>query len=236
MIDEPDFFSLWATLDVHSSTFSSAVPLSTSFLKTEAMWPEVEDENASKKKGTRDEFVTVLSDGSVHLTTVSVSLVHLTVMIRADCDLIFIQNFDCRPPTCLSQNTILLRPKLYQSSHLPNLRHTTLISSLERESPLELTLISRCSRGTILRVAKISTNEYLFDSDETLLPIPTFIDVNSTGIAQKIIISYDNDAIVALGNNGILQSWESEAVGPKQTFVSDLGIDGTTEVATWNQG
>lgn len=235
MIDEPDFFSLWETLDVHTSN-PLFVPLSTSYLKTEAMWPESEVENASKKKGTRDEFVTVLSDGSVYLTRVSVSALMSIGVIPAESSLTLIQNFDCRPPTCLSQSTILLRPNLYHSSHLPNLRHTILIASSELESTLNFSLVSRCSRGTILRASKLSTNEYSFDSDDTVLPKPSFIDVNLTGIAKKIIASYSNDALLAIGSHGILQSWESAESGLQQTFVSDLGIDGATAVATWNQG
>lgn len=66
MIDEPDFFSLWATLDVHAS-LPRHVPLATCFRGTRDMWPEEEG-----RRGTEDEFFTVCGDGSVHLTTVSV--------------------------------------------------------------------------------------------------------------------------------------------------------------------
>lgn len=70
MIDEPDFFSLWATLDVHAS-LPKHVPLATCFKATRDMWPAKEGEPT--RRGTKDEFVTVFSDGSVHLTTVAVS-------------------------------------------------------------------------------------------------------------------------------------------------------------------
>jgi hypothetical protein len=73
MIDEPHFFSLWATLDVHSS-LPMHVPLATCFKATKEMWPLQHGEEGIAKRGTKDEFVTVFSDGSVHLTTVTVSL------------------------------------------------------------------------------------------------------------------------------------------------------------------
>ena len=66
MIDEPDFFSLWATLDVHT-TLPSHIPLATAFRRTRDMWPAEEG-----KKGAKDDFVTVFSDGSVWSTTVTV--------------------------------------------------------------------------------------------------------------------------------------------------------------------
>ena len=70
MIDEPDFFSLWATLDVHT-VLPKHIPLATCFRHTKPMWPTVEGQDT--QRGTADQFVTVFSDGSVHETTVTVS-------------------------------------------------------------------------------------------------------------------------------------------------------------------
>lgn len=68
MIDEPDFFSLWATLDVHT-TLPSSIPLATCFRRTRPMWPAADGE---QKKGAKDDFVTVFSDGSIWATTITV--------------------------------------------------------------------------------------------------------------------------------------------------------------------
>lgn len=81
MIDEPDFFSLWATLDVHAS-LPKHLPLATCFRATNDMWPSAEGEPT--RHGKEDEFVTVFSDGSVHLTTVSVS--HASRRVEASAD------------------------------------------------------------------------------------------------------------------------------------------------------
>lgn len=69
VIDEPDFFSLWCSLDVHS-TLPRQLPLATLYWRTREM---VHRKGKSASGGTADEFVTVFSDGAVHLTTVSVS-------------------------------------------------------------------------------------------------------------------------------------------------------------------
>lgn len=65
MIDEPNFFSLWATIDL-------GIPaLSHCFLGTKAMYEGPEWEGGGKR-GTQDDWIGVASDGSVHLNTVSV--------------------------------------------------------------------------------------------------------------------------------------------------------------------
>ena len=68
VIDEPDFFSLWCALDVHS-TLPKQLPLATLYWRTRRMTGT----GTAISSGTADEFVTVFSDGAVHLTTVSVS-------------------------------------------------------------------------------------------------------------------------------------------------------------------
>ena len=68
VIDEPDFFSLWCALDVHS-TLPKQLPLATLYWRTRPM----NGTGTAISSGTADEFVTVFSDGAVHLTTVSVS-------------------------------------------------------------------------------------------------------------------------------------------------------------------
>lgn len=69
MIDQPDHFSLWATLDVHSD-LPRHIPLCTEHIRTTAV-AEVET-IAGNAKGTEDSFVTVFSDGSVYETMVMV--------------------------------------------------------------------------------------------------------------------------------------------------------------------
>lgn len=74
MIDEPDFFSLWATLDVHAESDGS-VPISTNFHRTTSMWEAKEGESGARM-GTKDDFVTVFSNGSLYSTTVVVRNSH----------------------------------------------------------------------------------------------------------------------------------------------------------------
>jgi hypothetical protein len=68
MIDEPSFFSLWATLDVSlPASLPRHVPLTTLYWRTTPMAGRKEETG-----GMEDAFVTVFADGSVGLTTVSV--------------------------------------------------------------------------------------------------------------------------------------------------------------------
>ena len=83
MIDEPDFFSLWITLNINPSPTTSSplstkrfLPVSTAWVRTLQMDQVTEsgyDASIGRAKGgTKDDFLTVLSDGSIHLTTVFV--------------------------------------------------------------------------------------------------------------------------------------------------------------------
>ncbi|KAL8278398.1 hypothetical protein RQP46_009290 [Phenoliferia psychrophenolica] len=160
MIDEPDFFSLWATLDVHA-TLPSHIPLSTSFRRTRAMWPK--DEEGVQKKGAKDDFVTVFSDGSVWSTTVT--------------------NFDCRPPTCLIQSSHLIHPTAFSPSLLSNLLHVLLLPSSPPSSPSSLSLLCRSSLGSLL-LADLSAppiDEPPFSSAPEFFEVPRSVPVNFVG-------------------------------------------------------
>lgn len=64
MIDEPLSFSLWATIDAHAE-LPIHIPISTNFIRTRTM-------DSEKENGTMDDFLTIFSDGSARMTTVTV--------------------------------------------------------------------------------------------------------------------------------------------------------------------
>lgn len=96
VIDEPDFFSLWCALDVHS-TLPKQLPLATLYWRTRPMTGT----GTALSSGTKDEFVTVFSDGAVHLTTVEVS-----------------QCTRRRPPRVRKSARVLIRPARLAATEL----------------------------------------------------------------------------------------------------------------------
>lgn len=222
MIDEPDFFSLWATLDVRS-TLSGCLPVSTSFVRTLQMW-EFQD-----RMGTKDTFATIFSDGSVHETVVTVSPPRLvSIFGRRHNQWMKSQNFDCRPPTCLSQSSRLLHSRLFAGSQLPNLRYTLIIPTKIGSS--QFALIGRCSRGTLLR-AQLNF-EGASDTGSTAFRIPT----SSVGSIQSIAASENSDSLLVRGENGRLQNWTMKDERFVESFISESELSDADGITSWDQG
>ncbi|GAA5841848.1 hypothetical protein JCM11251_005402 [Rhodosporidiobolus azoricus] len=213
MIDEPSFFSLWATLNVHS-TLPKHLPLTTLYWRTNEM-----DGRKEGTGGTEDQFVTVFSDGSVGLTTVS--------------------NFDSRPPTCLTQTTALLQEAVFTTaSQLASLRHAFLLPSRSQTSS-SFHLIGRSSRSTLVHARATLP---LRDSGPmsklvVFRDAPTMPAVSLVGGARKLVPTLRGEAVLSLGEKRI-QCWElGEEALITETFVSELdALEEEVGVATWRNG
>ncbi|GAA5986299.1 hypothetical protein JCM10908_003694 [Rhodotorula pacifica] len=211
VIDEPDFFSLWCSLDVHS-TLPKQLPLATMYWRTR---PMAGSGNASTTttNGTADEFVTVFSDGAVHLTTVS--------------------NFDSRPPTCLVQSTRVLQENVFEPAQLANMRYPHLLPSESDVNSLHL--VGRCSRGTLVhararRLDAIGSKRIFHDA-------PTSPPVNLVGRVKQLAPTANGEALLVLGENGRVQSWE---MGQDEVItdmaVGEAAVPPNAKIATWHDG
>ena len=213
VIDEPDFFSLWTSLDVHTA-LPKQVPLATSYWRTKA----TEAGKGTPRGGTEDEFVTVFIDGSVHLTTVS--------------------NFDCRPPACLVQSTSTLQQHVFSPTQLANFRHTYLLPS--RSSTNTFHLVGRCARSTLVHaratvpssaLVAASTKQHAFHDEARKPP------VSVVGRIIQVRPALEGGAVLAVGEGGRVQSWTlGENEGVAESFVAEAGISQGALVATWLDG
>ncbi|BGP55007.1 regulator of (H+)-ATPase in vacuolar membrane [Rhodotorula sphaerocarpa] len=211
VIDEPDFFSLWCSLDVHA-TLPKHLPLATLYWRTQDM-PHAA---GGMRLGTADDFVTVFSDGSVHLTTVS--------------------SFDSRPPTCLVQSTQVLQEAVFDPSQLANLRYPHLLPS-RSDAASSFHLIGRCSRGTLVhararRLDAIGTSKRTFFHDP-----PTRPPVSLVGRVRQLAPTADGTALLVRGENGRVQSWEMG----QEEVVTDMAVGEArvpegARLATWHDG
>ncbi|GAA5892396.1 hypothetical protein JCM5296_003587 [Sporobolomyces johnsonii] len=210
VIDEPDFFSLWTSLDVHA-ILPKQLPLATMYWRTREM-ANAED---PARRGTEDDFVTVFTDGSVHLTTVS--------------------NFDCRPPACLTQSTVLLQEGVFTPSQLSNLRYPSLLPS--RSNPSSFHFIGRCSRGTLVH-ARATLPPSLPSSKLVFHDAPTRPPVNLVGNVKKLVRTFCGEAMLVLGDNGRVQSWElgAEEAVVTESFVAEPALSESARFATWHDG
>ncbi|GAA5906755.1 hypothetical protein JCM6882_003293 [Rhodosporidiobolus microsporus] len=213
MIDEPSFFSLWATLNVHS-TLPKHLPLVTLYWRTKGMKGRKEGTG-----GTEDQFVTVFSDGSVGLTIVS--------------------NFDSRPPTCLTQSTSLLQEAVFTSpAQLASLRHPFLLPSRSQSSS-SFHLIGRSSRSTLIHARAVLPVSDVGLSAKTIVfrGAPTAPQVSLVGGVRKLVPTVRGEAVLSVGERRI-QCWEmGEGEVIVETFVAELdALDGEVGVATWRDG
>lgn len=138
------------------------------------------------------------------------------------------QNFDCRPPTCLSQSSRLLHSRLFLPSQLANLRHTFILPS--SDDPNRCSLIGRCLRGTLLRA------ELNLGPDAVPPSPPRSIYTLSTGKIQSFATSSSYASVLVCGNEGRIQNWVVEDAGMAESFVSEVGLQEEDKVASWDQG
>ncbi|GJN89497.1 hypothetical protein Rhopal_002484-T1 [Rhodotorula paludigena] len=210
VIDEPNFFSLWTSLDVHAS-LPKQIPLATCYWRTRPM--EGQD---PARGGTEDDFVTVFSDGSVHLSTVS--------------------NFDCRPPTCVSQSSRVLQQSVFQPTQLANFRFPHLLPS--RSDPSSFHFVGRSSRGTLVHSrATLPASGLVASAKPAFHDGPTLPPVSLVGSISQLVPTARGEAVLVLGSGGRVQSWEmgdDEVI--TESFVAEAGIPADAKVATWHDG
>ncbi|GAA5977711.1 hypothetical protein JCM11641_001385 [Rhodosporidiobolus odoratus] len=218
MIDEPSFFSLWASLDVHS-TLPKHLPLATLYWKTK---PMVERKEGTG--GTEDHFVTLFGEGSVALTIV--------------------QNLDSRPPTCLTQCTKLLQEAVFSTpAQLASLRYPFLLRS--RSSPnTSFHLIGRSSRSVLVHTRASLPLDFEHANSSPFKKVfrdpPTLPPVSVVGRVRRLTSTLKGYATVALGDRR-LQVWEvveDEGV-VAQNWVGEVReewLEGDVGVATWHGG
>lgn len=116
MIDEPNFFSLWATLDVHT-TLPYHIPLATCFRRTRQLFPVKDGEE--RRKGTKDDFVTVFSDGSAWTTTVEVRVFIFERILGSNLTLTFLAPTEFRLPPSSLPRTVQLAPPPHRLRRRP---------------------------------------------------------------------------------------------------------------------
>ncbi|GAA6036036.1 hypothetical protein JCM8097_006576 [Rhodosporidiobolus ruineniae] len=213
MIDEPSFFSLWSTLNVHS-TLPKHLPLTTLYWRTKAMEGRKEGTG-----GTEDEFVTVFADGSVALTSIS--------------------NFDSRPPTCLAQATTLLQEAVFSSpSQLSSLRHPFLLPS-RSQAGSSFHLVGRSTRCTLVhaRATLPLSTSGLAATKRVFRDPPTAPPVSLVSEVRKLVRAVQGDAVLSVGERR-LQCWglgDGEVI--TETFVAELEpLEGDVGVASWRDG
>lgn len=141
------------------------------------------------------------------------------------------QNFDCRPPTCLSQPTSVVQPSLFQPSQLVNLRYTLLIPSTT--DSFNFSLLARCSRGTLLRV-DLSVLDIPLKIPPAQEP-PRIVEVNVVGEVRELVPSICGEAVLVLGNKSVIQAWEMEEDDVVvQKFLSKAGVGPDAKIALWH--
>ncbi|KWU47634.1 hypothetical protein RHOSPDRAFT_31069 [Rhodotorula sp. JG-1b] len=208
VIDEPDFFSLWCALDVHS-TLPKQLPLATLYWRTRRMTGT----GTAISSGTADEFVTVFSDGAVHLTTVS--------------------NFDCRPPTCLVQSTRVLQENVFEPAQLANMRYPHLLPS--RSDVNAFHLVGRSSRGTFVHARARRLDA--IGVKKIFKAAPTTPPVSLVGKISQLAPTANGEALLVLGETGRVQSWE---MGQDEVItdmaIAEAEVPPNAKIATWHDG
>lgn len=117
-----------------------------------------------------------------------------------------------------------------QVKDLANLRYPSLLVT----SATTATLLGRCSRGTLTRLRLRSG-----DSKKApwIIRQPGPVPVNLTGRVRHLVPTFCGEAMLALGDNGRIQSWElGEDEVVTESFVSDPGIKSASRIATWHDG
>ncbi|GAA5955789.1 hypothetical protein JCM8115_006854 [Rhodotorula mucilaginosa] len=208
VIDEPDFFSLWCALDVHS-TLPKQLPLATLYWRTRPMTGT----GTALSSGTKDEFVTVFSDGAVHLTTV--------------------ENFDCRPPTCLVQSTRVLQEHVFDPAQLANMRYPHLLPS--RSDINAFHLVGRSSRGTFVHARARRLDA--IGVKKIFKAAPTTPPVSLVGTISQLAPTANGEALLVLGVTGRVQSWE---MGQDEVItdmaIAEAEVPPNAKIATWHDG
>lgn len=148
------------------------------------------------------------------------------------------QNFDCRPPTCLVQSSYLLHKTTFTKAQLANLRYTLLLPT--PTSNTELTLLCRCSRGSLL-LADLSApalDEPPFSAAPDFIESPLVVPVNFCGRICDLVPSESGESILARGDNSMIQNWELDDDDDLvvETHVTDARFEHGSKVATWHNG
>lgn len=182
----------------------------------------------------------------LHLLNALSSLAFLTFQA----DKFFLQNFDCRPPTCLSQQTSSIPNLTFLPTQLSNLRQLFYIPSSSKDEQTS-SLLARCSRGSLLHLPlplPSSSSSSSTTNDHTI--IPRIIPTSHLDLIGNLLPSFCGDALLGIpsfraceeggGKKGRVQNWEmgqDEVV--TDSWVAELGDDEIgeeTKVVGWHDG
>lgn len=139
------------------------------------------------------------------------------------------QNFDRRPPTCLSQHSHLLESEAIHHDQLASLRHTQLVSTGQDTA----SIVGRDSKGTMVQLSISVRAAQISKRQASAATIP----VSQLGTVRHLVPTAAGEALLAIGTNGRLQNWEVGEDGlPVETFASDPDVKSATKLATWHDG
>ncbi|KAM0789088.1 hypothetical protein ACM66B_003147 [Microbotryomycetes sp. NB124-2] len=207
MIDEPDFFSLWATLDLHD-LWPTAVPVLTSWIDSTLSNSRDEQERRATS-GNTDKFITFLSDGSAYETRV--------------------HNFDSRPPACLKQITRRINVAPLDKPTMQHLRHANVLTFEDNR----VTLLGRSAVGSL---ATVSVPLEVKTTGEEKARVWTAA-CNHLGPIKQLVPSIDGGNVLALGQGQLVQSWQvGEDQVITQSLLSDASLKVSSHVVAWNEG
>ncbi|SCV70672.1 BQ2448_3434 [Microbotryum intermedium] len=234
VIDEPDRFSLWASLDI-ASGLNRKVPLMTKRLRGHPMARNVETEARAREASTTDEFLVIFTDGSAAsiLVAVSAELPRIDVRQR-ECSMLTFpersQNFDARPPACLVQSAGAISGVTFATEDLPCLRYTLLLDI----SNTQCIVVGRNTRGVVAISGIVHFSDMHSSMEHSM---STKNPTNLVGFVGGLISTHDGDATIAWGSARRVQTWN---LNPREdmskAIVADIEIQPTGHCVAWQAG
>ncbi|SCZ99406.1 BZ3501_MvSof-1269-A2-R1_Chr7-1g09217 [Microbotryum saponariae] len=234
VIDEPDRFSLWASLDV-ASGLNQRVPLMTKRLRGHTMVQDTEPEARGREFSTTDEFLVVFTDGSAAsmLVEVSAELAQSrwehTGLLRADISR-RLQNFDARPPACLVQSAGAISGVAFAAEDLPCLRYAMLLNI----SDTQCVVVGRNTRGVVVTSGMVNfldTHSFMEHLMSTKPP------VNMVGCVSRLLTTLDGNATIACGSAKRVQTWNHDRAGNmSKSIIADFQRVSVGHCVAWHAG
>ncbi|SGZ33381.1 BQ5605_C041g11961 [Microbotryum silenes-dioicae] len=234
VIDEPDRFSLWASLDV-ASGLNQRVPLMTKRLRGHLMVHDTTSEARGREFSTTDEFLVVFTDGSAAsmLVEVSAELAQSrwehTGLLRADISRP-LQNFNARPPACLVQSAGAISGVAFAAEDLPCLRYAMLLNI----SDTQCVVVGRNTRGVVVTsgvVSFLDTHSFMGHSRSTKPP------VNMVGCVSRLLTTLDGNTTIACGSAKRVQTWTYFLPGhDSKSIIADIQRVSVGHCVAWHAG
>ncbi|KDE07889.1 hypothetical protein MVLG_01800 [Microbotryum lychnidis-dioicae p1A1 Lamole] len=209
VIDEPDRFSLWASLDV-ASGLNQRVPLMTKRLRGHLMVHDTTSEARGREFSTTDEFLVVFTDGSAAS--------------------MLVENFNARPPACLVQSAGAISGVAFAAEDLPCLRYAMLLNI----SDTQCVVVGRDTRGVVVTsgvVSFLDTHSFMGHSRSTKPP------VNMVGCVSRLLTTLDGNTTIACGSAKRVQTWNHDWAGNmSKSIIADIQRMSVGHCVAWHAG